>query len=72
MTNVEFLKDVARQLTDSMARPPGMSDDVPARLRKVAKLLLELDERDTVLTALENGGVDNWDWYGASLKDAGL
>ena len=21
------------------------------------------------LTALENGGVDNWDWYGQSLSD---
>lgn len=25
--------------------------------------------RDEVLTALENGGVDNWEWYGESLKE---
>ena len=24
------------------------------------------------LNALHNGGVDNWDWYHESLKDAGL
>ena len=32
----------------------------------------ELDEliRDSkVLSALEAGGVDNWEWYGESLKD---
>lgn len=25
-----------------------------------------------VLAALEAGGVDNWDWYSESLRDAGL
>jgi hypothetical protein len=24
------------------------------------------------LAALEAGGVDNWEWYGESLRDAGL
>ena len=24
------------------------------------------------LTALESGGVDNWEWYWESLKNAGL
>lgn len=26
-----------------------------------------LRKRDNVLTALENGGVDNWEWFGESL-----
>ena len=25
-----------------------------------------------ILAALEAGGVDNWDWYSESLRDAGL
>lgn len=28
-----------------------------------------LCERDEKLSALEMGGVDNWEWYGESLKD---
>lgn len=29
-------------------------------------------KRDKVLSALEAGGVDNWEWYSESLTDAGL
>ena len=29
----------------------------------------ELSDRNEKLTALENGGVDNWEWYSESLKD---
>jgi len=25
-------------------------------------------ERDQILSALEDGGVDNWEWYGESMK----
>lgn len=28
----------------------------------------ELIKRDEILSALENGGVDNWEWYGESIK----
>lgn len=28
-----------------------------------------LQHRDEVLSALEAGGVDNWEWYGESLRD---
>lgn len=28
-----------------------------------------LIKRDKILTALENGGVDNWEWYGESLEN---
>lgn len=31
-----------------------------------------LEKRDAILTALDAGGVDNWDWYSESLKNAGL
>jgi len=33
------------------------------------KRLLQLLERDSLLEALENGGVDNWEWHGASVCD---
>lgn len=29
----------------------------------------ELEDRDKKLTALELGGVDNWEWYSESLQD---
>lgn len=29
----------------------------------------ELEDRDKKLTALEFGGVDNWEWYSESLQD---
>lgn len=29
----------------------------------------ELLDRDFKLRCLENGGVDNWDWYGESLEE---
>jgi ferritin len=60
-TDVEFLRWLAFE---------GGSD--VKRLLKIADKLEELDERDAVLTALEAGGVDNWEWYDASLEDAGL
>lgn len=33
------------------------------------KELIDLLESYNRLQALENGGVDNWEWYGASLGD---
>jgi len=32
----------------------------------------ELEKRDATLRALEAGGVDNWEWYSESLKNAGI
>ncbi len=37
-----------------------------------AKRLKELERAQAKLQALENGGVDNWEWYHDALKDAGL
>ena len=37
-----------------------------------AKRLEYLEHRDAVLSALEAGGVDNWEWYSESLNDAGI
>lgn len=31
---------------------------------KLFNYLDELENRDLFLTALENSGVDNWEWYG--------
>ena len=32
----------------------------------------ELIKAEKTLSALEAGGVDNWEWYYESLKDGGL
>ncbi len=37
-----------------------------------AKRLKHLEDRDAILSALEAGGVDNWEWYSESLHEAGL
>lgn len=31
--------------------------------------LKELEKRDEKLSALESGGVDNWEWYEDSLEE---
>jgi len=31
--------------------------------------LQRLRKRDAILSALEAGGVDNWEWYGDSIND---
>ena len=67
MNDVEFLRHLAEY-----ARKANYSDVDSARLREIADKLIELDERDTILCALEAGGVDNWEWFEASLEDAGL
>lgn len=33
---------------------------------------IKLVESHITLQALQNGGVDNWDWYSDSLLDAGV
>ena len=66
MNDVEFLRDLAEWMQK-------MGDEAEGkRLLKIADKLVELDERDTVLTALEAGGVDNWVGFELSLEDAGL
>lgn len=40
--------------------------------KKVLAGLLALEKDSAKLAALEAGGVDNWDFYYDSLKDAGL
>lgn len=34
--------------------------------------LLQLLEHDAILSALESGGVDNWNWYEESLENLEL
>ena len=48
-----------------------MSEPVPESTVKVIpiKRYKQLMRAEAKLTALERGGVDNWDWYEASLED---
>lgn len=34
-----------------------------------SKRLMELERNTRMLEALQQGGVDNWEWYGESLKE---
>jgi predicted nucleic acid-binding Zn-ribbon protein len=58
----EKLKD---QIQEMMAEIDELEKLIEERDRKIA----ELEQRDAILTALENGGVDNWEWYDESLKE---
>lgn len=40
-----------------------------AEVKVQEKRLKELERAYAKLQALENGGVDNWEWYGESLKE---
>lgn len=62
----QFMSDIAEQvpevaraaflgILEKMASPATPSKEVQRRLDK--------------LQALENGGVDNWEWYDQSLED---
>lgn len=35
----------------------------------IINYISNLENRDATLCALEAGGVDNWEWYGESIKD---
>lgn len=43
--------------------------DTSIKVEISAKELAELLTASRILTALSAGGVDNWEWYGESLKD---
>lgn len=45
-----------------------MSDTVTISEAEYTRLLMD----EKILAALEAGGVDNWEWYSESLRDAGL
>lgn len=62
------------KVNDSVSRivsaVTGNSIKVKGSKKEISKQEYEeLLRRDEKLTALENGGVDNWEWYGESLKD---
>jgi ferritin len=61
VNNVEYLRWLAFEGGSDVKRMLGIADK-----------LEELGERDAVLTALEDRGVAHWEWYEASLEDAGL
>lgn len=61
-----FVQDIVDQIPE-LAR-----DAFVGILEKLADTLPKEVKRDLAkLRALENGGVDNWEWYDQSLEDAG-
>ena len=52
--------------------PDPSDEDVHTAIeRNLIERLGELLKAELALNALENGGVDAWDWHGESLRDAG-
>jgi phage shock protein A len=58
----EQLKDQLADMRDHVSELESELDTCHARIA-------ELEQRDAILTALENGGVDNWEGYEAALDE---
>lgn len=43
--------------------------DVSVELQIAARKIIELKRRDQILSALERGGVDNWQWYDDAMEE---
>lgn len=71
MTSVDYLRKFADSCISVGGVKAGLTQEAK-RLREIAGELEELQGRDRRLSALEAGGVNNWEWFGASLEDAGL
>lgn len=60
----EKLKEDIKQL-ESRKKLIVVDSEIKINYSEYENLL----ERNELLTALENGGVDNWEWYGESTKN---
>lgn len=60
-----------RSLTDRLLDYFDESEveSLPLLIQEVLARIAELDERDRLLTWLENGGVDNWEGYEISIEN---
>lgn len=65
MDELSVRRQTLSELQDSIS--DLKSEDVSSMVSKTE--LQRLNKRDFMLTCLENGGVDNWEWWGESLKD---
>lgn len=61
LTSTEAAKRLGFCVVDSLVGP----DTVTITKKRLAELLTAEDK----LRCLENGGVDNWEWYGDSLQE---
>lgn len=71
-----MLYDVKEKLQESRQKLSEFEDSIPSRPqpgvdgRWIDTVELQrLSKRDFELYCLEAGGIDNWEWYGESLKD---
>lgn len=65
--------DVTRQIKDAVSQLCNAIGGNGIKIQDLNKTISkkeyeELLDRDRKLTALEHGGVDNWEWYGESLS----
>lgn len=44
-------------------------DEQVENIESLRRRIVELEQRDAILTALEAGGVDNWEGYEPSLEE---
>lgn len=58
----EKLKDQINEMMEEI-------DELEKMIEEKNTRIAELEQRDAVLTALENGGVDNWEGYDVALDE---
>ncbi|WQZ00618.1 hypothetical protein [Klebsiella phage vB_KpnP_cmc355D] len=64
---------ILKKFDELMSHLNGEENGMADEFRKKLEARLEfLERQDAELSALEAGGVDNWEWYSESLRDAGL
>lgn len=66
----EKLKNQANEMMEEIDELEKIIEKKDARISELEAKVEELDERDAKLTALENGGVDNWEGYEPSMEEA--
>ena len=76
LKEIETLKAEKASLESKNKKLTGKLESMRNRIylveSSVDKDSLYVKERLAILDALEEGGVDNWEWYGESLKDLHL
>jgi septal ring factor EnvC (AmiA/AmiB activator) len=75
--NLKTEKETTRSLTAQLNQAKRENEKLTAKIEATPMTKEELESeyvanRLAILDALEAGGVDNWDWYGESLEQAGL
>jgi hypothetical protein len=64
---IRRLEEYCNSLEETITCLKGFNSEQEQRIITLLKSNEALRKRDNILRALENGGVDNWEWIGEAL-----